>query len=248
MTRVEWGADVPWVDGGVDHGVLYLDGVVVPWNGLVRVEERDDVELEVLHFDGRPTRVHHTLGTFSATLEAFYYPPEFEPYAGVELYLGQQKRRPFGLAWRVGYDGDYEIHLVWNALVRPVVRSYKTWTRSIVADTFLWNLEAKASGAPGLSPAAHVVIPRRDFVDDTLWGELDTILFGSESVQPQLPSLAELIDIFAEYDENLQVVQNLDGTWTASGPAVTDNGDGTYEISSSTAGPAGPSTHSFSSE
>lgn len=38
---------------GLDRGVLYLnDGTVVPWNGLISVEESSDAELKSFYLDG----------------------------------------------------------------------------------------------------------------------------------------------------------------------------------------------------
>lgn len=141
---------------GVDQGVLYpMDRAGVPWNGLVAVEQSSDGgDLESFYFDGIKYFDMVSGEDFKATVEAFTYPPEFDPCLGeVEIIPGMsmasQFRQTFGLAWRTklgndldGQDAAYKIHMVWNATAAPSSRRYQTLNDSPELANF--NFEIKA--------------------------------------------------------------------------------------------------------
>ena len=107
---------------GVDHGVLYqldelgeyVDGV--PWNGLTTVTESPSgAESNKQYADNIVYVNLVSAEEFGGTIEAFTYPDEFaqndgsdEPAPGVSV--GQQGRRPFGLAYRTLMGNDVDGH------------------------------------------------------------------------------------------------------------------------------------------
>lgn len=87
---------------------------------------------------------------FGLTIEAYMYPDEFavcdgSVEVGPGVYIGQQKRVPFGLAYRtkIGSDTDsdkgYKLHLVYNATVSPSETAYETVNDSPDAITMSWE-------------------------------------------------------------------------------------------------------------
>lgn len=234
MTRIDWGLSPRPVEAGVDHGVLYSDGVGVPWNGLISVQEKESGELVTTnYFEGRRLVVLEDPGDFAATIEAYMYPPEFEEYSG---YGPHDPLKRFGLSYRTGSSEGDKIHLVYNALSRADLRTWKSMALTPEASTFLWDISASVIPVRGASPASHLVIDTTAFpnVIETI-GEW---LYGTDTTQPRLPSPEELIDLF-ETETMLKVVYHGDGTWTATGPdsMIQVEGDGTYHIQSPSAFP-----------
>ena len=116
---------------GVDHGVLYLPnqtGVYdtgFAWNGLVSVSENPTgAEATPQYADNIKYLNLVSAEEFGATIEAFTYPEEFAQCDGSAapepgVFLGQQGRRTFGLAYRTkvgndleGTDFGYKIHTI----------------------------------------------------------------------------------------------------------------------------------------
>lgn len=144
---------------GVDHGVLfqvdetgeYVDGVA--WSGLTAVTESPSGAESTKQYADNITYLNLiSVEMFGCTIEAFYYPPEFEqndgsiaPTAGVSV--GQQPRKPFGFCYRSlkgndtqGNSYGYKLHLVWGALASPSEKAYSTVNDSPEAMTFSWRL------------------------------------------------------------------------------------------------------------
>lgn len=230
MTRIDWGSAPRPHNGGVDHGVLYSNGVGVPWNGLISVDEKESGTLDTTHyFEGRLLVVVEDLSDFAATIESYMYPPEFEDFTGFGL---QDPYKRFDLSYR---SGD-KIHLVYNALSKPGDRTWKSVSKSIEPVTFSWDISTSAIPIPGASPASHLVIDTSSFpnVIETI-GEW---LYGTDTSDPRMPAPEELIDLF-ETETMLKVVYHGDGTYTVTGPddMLQVNPDGTFHIQSPSAFP-----------
>lgn len=194
---------------GTDRGVLYpgLGAPGVPWNGLLSVQENIvGGEVTPYYYDGAKY-LDYIAGTdFQAVVSAFTYPREFEPFDGlVETPSGfvvtNQPRRHFGMSYRTligndidGQDFGYKIHLIWNALAAPVSKSYQTVSENVQAAAFQWTLHTTPPPSTKFKPTAHI------FVDSTRHSPeemayLESILYGSESGLPRLPSQEELAEI-----------------------------------------------------
>lgn len=205
---------------GVDRGVLYIpnaSGVYadgVPWNGLVTVTESPSgAEASAQYADNIKYLNLVSAEEFGATIEAFTYPLEFEQFDGAlapepGVYVGQQTRKSFGLAYRtlVGNDTDgtdhgYKLHLVYGCLAAPSERARTTVNDSPEPITFSWELTTTpvAVGTIGgvtYKPTAHLTI------DSTVVGAaalatLEGQLYGTASTEPQLPLPAAVISVFS---------------------------------------------------
>lgn len=230
MTRLAWDqvGDRTY-QAGLDRGVLYLpDGTVVPWNGLTELTEKFNIEMKSYWQDGIKYLDYQAMGEFTGTLKALTYPEEFEQCMGLAsrgtgLVFHDQRPKAFGLAYRVkngddvaGVDGDYTIHLLYNLRAVPSDISNTSISDSPSPVEFAWDLTSTPEFATGHRPTAHVSLQSAD-LDFGMISVVEDILYGTDSEPPYLPSLAELIDTI---DNPVTIIDNGDGTWTASGSAT----------------------------
>jgi len=213
---------------GVDHGVLYLpntEGVYASgfaWNGLTAVTESPSgAESNPQYADNIKYLNLTSAEEFGATVEAFTYPDEFAecdgtavPEAGV--YIGQQRRRQFGISYRTQLGNDlegtgfgYKLHLVYGALAAPSEKGYTTVNDSPEALTFSWELtttpvEVGVVDDKEYGPTASLVVDSTK-VSPAALADLEEILYGVEAstdpvvaaVAPRLPLPLEVIALFA---------------------------------------------------
>jgi hypothetical protein len=121
-------------------------------------------------------------------------------YAG--LLITQQPRRSFSFSYRTkigndvdGIDHAYKIHLVYNALAAPSERAYSTLNEGAEAPTRSWQVTTLAPKIYGYRPTAHFVVDSRSTASETL-AALEDILYGTDSTQPTLPTVSELMTLF----------------------------------------------------
>lgn len=216
MAKLEWDrVGERKYETGVDHGVLYIpNGAGIyetgfPWNGLVSITESPSgAEASPQYADNIKYLNLISAEEFGATVEAFTYPDEFaqcdgtaSPAAGI--MLGQQNRKTFGLSYRtrVGNDLDatdhgYKLHLIYGALAAPTEKAYGTINDSPEALTFSWELTTTPVNIPGFKPTAQLTIDSTK-VSSALLEELENILYGTDGVNPRLPTPSEIITLFS---------------------------------------------------
>lgn len=262
VTRLSWDrVGQRFFETGLDRGVLYPPtGDGVPWNGLIAVNENPTGgEARPYYIDGYKFQNRSSPEEFQATIEAYTYPDEFNaclgmPNLGSGLYISGQKKKSFGLCYRTkigsDLDGDnvgYKIHLVYNALVSPSSRNYKTLAENPEAMTFSWDLSTKPVKTSGYKATPMMVIDTTKLTTPLLTS-LEDMLYGSNTAAPRLPTPTELITLFIGWP-SLYVVDNGNGTFTVSGPdemvrlinpnmfqlsgvTVVDNGNGSFNVTS----------------
>lgn len=223
---------------GVDKVVLFTEKETVKnslkafkkgtaWNGITGVTESPSgADANDIYADNIKYATLRAAETFGATVEAYTYPDDFgecdgsaEPVTGVRI--GQQSRKPFGLAYRtdVGDDTDssvdpdtnYKLHLIWNATASPSEKAYSTINESPEAITFSWELSTTPLAVPGYKPTASMVIDTTKLTEEgkTRLALLEDILYGTdgegqaEGTEPYLPTPAAVI--------NLMKTGSLDG-------------------------------------
>lgn len=214
MTQITWNAPGEQIyEAGVDHGVLYIDGIDgVPWNGLISVSESSSGgQVTPYYVDGIKYLNHQGQEEFEATIEAYTYPEEFGQCDGTVsvqngLFATKQKRKSFGLSYRTqigndtdGIDHGYKIHLVYNATAEPTDRPNNTMSESIEPYNFSWHVLTKPPMFTGMVPTAHFIIDSRETPSDIMV-ELTDILYGTDVSAPRLPSVTELLYIFKEHE------------------------------------------------
>lgn len=231
---------------GVDRGVLYLPDpstgqydTGVAWNGLTTVTETPAGADSNKQYADNTVYVNLLAAeTFGGTIEAFTYPDEFAecdgsaaPVAG--LAIGQQGRRPFGLAYRTqigndleGNDHGYKLHLVYGAQASPSERAYATINDSPSPIAFSWGFDTTPAPVSGHKPTSLLTIDSTT-VDPTALSNLEDILWGTSTDDPRLPSPDEVIALFTggEVAVDLAVSANqptfVSGTGVITLPAVT---------------------------
>lgn len=228
MALLVWGSRQH--EAGVDRGVLYptVDSGVV-WNGLVGVKENEsEAKQTIIYFDGEIASSRITLGSFEATIEAITYPQEFEPFDGFDENVAGQRRSSFNFSYRTMRTDDisgegYLLHLVYNALATPSVRTYTSIDPSNSYTAMSWDISTtplpflvSPLTASPLRPSAHVVLDSTK-VDAALLAQIESILYGSDLYGPRLLLPSEILDIFEPY-ARFRIVDHGDGTFTATGP------------------------------
>lgn len=263
MARLTWSKiEDRQFETGLDRGVLYpKGGAAVVWNGLTAVDEDGGDSSVAYYIDGRPFLFLPRPKEFSASLKAYTYPEEFSELMGVAeaeagMYLDSQLGDSFGLSYRTliadsieGTSFGYKIHLIYNATVAPPGSSYETLSGDINPSEFSWDIKAVPVPIEGFRPTAHVIIDTRHADADKL-SLFEALLYGDDTTAASMPDPSTILEMLG-YGDSIIITDNDDGTWTAVGSlrnvhmlgedmfeinnvTATDNGDGTYDISSTT--------------
>ncbi len=209
MTRLSW--DAPgerFYEGGVDRGVLFVNNVGVAWPGLVSVAESPNGgEPRPYYIDGYKYLNLASAEEFQGTIEAFSAPAEFARCEGIDasyggLMITNQPRQPFAFSYRTrvgndieGLDHAYKIHLVYNALAAPSEQTHATINESFEAPVRSWSITTLAPKMYGHRPTAHFIIDSRTTPEATLLN-IEDILYGNETTDPELPSVSRLMNLF----------------------------------------------------
>ena len=214
MPRLQWDkVGERLYETGTAKGVLfvqesngeYAEGVA--WSGLTSVKKSNDgAEETPLYADNMKYLSLTSAENLKGSIDAYTYPEEFEVCDGSAavhpgVYVGQQSRTPFGMAWSTIVGNDTQgnaygekIHIVYNAKVAPSERAYETVNDDPSAITFSWEYSTTPVDLSdiGLDPSAGVTISRHE-VSVEAWKALTDELYGTESGTPTLPSLQEVI-------------------------------------------------------
>jgi hypothetical protein len=233
MTAIVWDNPGDRVfETGLDRGVLYLDdGSAIPWNGLTSISEKFNGETNPVYYEGVKINDLVTVGSFEGTLKAITYPEEFlelEGFASARpgAFFGNQPGSPFNLSYRtlVGNDVDAEehghkIHVLYNVTAVPSNRNYESLSDNPELVDFEWDISAVPEEVTGYRPTAHFILDSRN-LDPWLLEEIEALLYGSSTTDPDLPSLEDISTLIIDWNRF----------------TVTDNGDGTMTVFSPRAG------------
>lgn len=227
MSKIIWDAvGEHKYENGVDHGVLYALNQAtsagttwkngVPWNGLTSVSQSPDgAEPTAIYADNIKYLNILSVEDFKATVEAYTYPDEFaecdgsaELVEGKGVYIDQQPRKPFCLAYRTKIGNDltpdagYKIHIIYNALAAPSERSYETINDSPEAMTFSWELSTTPVEVEGMKPTAHLVLDSTKVPADKL-AIIEKALFGGdgEGEDPHILMPSDIIGILNQQEQ-----------------------------------------------
>lgn len=216
MTKLSWdGVGDRLYETGVDRGVLYIpneSGVYatgVAWNGLTAVTESPSgAEPNAKYADNIKYLNLISAEEFSATLEAFTYPDEFNQFDGLVVpqpgvSIGQQPRKMFGLSYRTrlgndvsGEEHGYKLHLVYGCIASPSEKAYATINDSPEAITFSWSISTTPVPVTGYKPTSLIVIDST-VVDATDLAALEDELYGDATVGvANLPTPDAVIALF----------------------------------------------------
>lgn len=216
MPRLIWDAiGEKFYEMGTKMGVLYPmsdtgtyeEGVA--WNGLTAVTESPSgAEETKLYADDIKYASLRSAEEFTYTIEAFTYPPEWEPCDGsasvaTGVSISQQKRKGFGFSWvttvgnDISDDAGQKIHVAWNSTAAPSEKSYASINDSPDAITFSWECTTSPVNVTGHRPTSHMEINCAKLKEKTIKAVQDK-LWGSESEKATLPSPDELIQLITQ--------------------------------------------------
>lgn len=210
MARVSWNnIGERRYEAGLDRGMLYVPAQIgVAWSGLISVaEDSSGGEAKAYYLDGVKYANISSTEEYEGVLTAYTYPDQFGVCDGSAtiqngLFATRQPRLSFGLSYRTiigndlaGVDHGYRVNLVYNVLASPTQRTHRTFSDNGETTLFSWNLSSKPPSITGYKRTAHFVIDSRTTNPEVL-SELEDLLYGTESEDPALPTVAELIAIF----------------------------------------------------
>ncbi len=264
MTKLVWDKSGEKIfEVGLDHGVVYFDDEPgVAWNGLISFDETDQLGHESYTFDGEKRGNLPISSGFSGALSAFTYPPEFLKAIGDGIhptvpglhFLNQWGKQSFGLSYRsfIGDDIDginlgYKIHILYNLTAISSDLDYITLGDDIDPLEFKWAVSGRMETLDGYKPTGHVIIDSR-YLSEIRMERLEEILYGTETSDPWLPNLTTLYDLI-DNAYLITIVDNGNGTWTASGPndLITLTDETTFEIESDGVTIIDPDTYTIES-
>ena len=209
MSKLVWDAlGERYYETGVSKGVLYVvddagaygDGV--SWSGLTNVTQTPSgAEATALYADNIKYLNLMSEEDFSAKIEAYYYPDEFEECDGSKelvpgVSAGQQPRKSFGFSYQTIIGNDtkrnaygYKIHLIYGCTAKPSERSNATVNESPEAVTLSWELSTVAAeiAMEGFKPSAKITIDSTK-VDPAKLKELEDLLYGTAGAEASLPT------------------------------------------------------------
>jgi hypothetical protein len=202
MTRLLWDqVDERRYEQGVSHGVLYpSSGPGVVWKGLTGVDEGSTGEgMTSYHFEGVKYLDNPTVRTFQAVIRGVSSPPEFGPCVGDKevrpgFTLTRQPRERFGFSYRTEVTGGYKIHVVYNALTRPVDKAYATLSESPNPTSFEWQIDAVPVPSDTYRPSPHLFVDSTK-TDPAIFAQIEDLLYGTEEDDATLPLPSVLIDL-----------------------------------------------------
>lgn len=201
---------------GTERGVLFVQqelgefGTGVAWNGLSAVKQSPDGAEESPIFANNSKYLGLTSAeNFKGTIEAYTYPEEFSVCDGSKsialgVYLGQQNRTAFSLAYSTIVGNDTKgtsygekIHLIYNAKVAPSERPYETVNNDPNALLFSWGFTTtpQAVDMEGVKPTSYVMVDSTK-VDPADFTALKEMLYGTEILESELPSIDDVIAMF----------------------------------------------------
>lgn len=223
---------------GLDRGVLYLpsNGVYsngVAWSGLTTVTETPSgAESNKQYADNIPYLNLFSAEEFSATIEAYTYPKQFEQFDGMAVpqpgvTLGQQNRGVFGISYRTIFGNDvegeaygYKLHLIYGCQASPSERAYSTTNDSPEPINFSWELTTTPVPVTGYKPTSIITIDSTT-VDSAGLAALEDLLWGTAGTDPQLPLPDTVIGLFAGVTLVTPAVPVYDNVDTITIPTVT---------------------------
>lgn len=200
---------------GVDHCVLYVrDGNTyqtgVAWNGITAINESPSgAEATPIYADNIKYLNIVSGEDFGATIEAYTYPDEFTECDGSAeiingVKIGQQTRKPFALCYRTLIGNDvagtghgYKLHFIYNAQAAVSAKNYKTINESPEAMSFSWEISTTPEVVEGFKPTATVTVDSTK-VDATKLKALEDKVYGTESSEPTMPTISEIVTLLSE--------------------------------------------------
>lgn len=209
MTVLEWDkVGERFFETGVDRGVLFpIDGEAVVWNGLTSITETVERDIKSYWVDGIKYLDHHVPGAYAGKLEAFTYPTILDELTGLGkyapgVYLHDQKAKMFHLSYRTGVGNDlnpelgYKLHIIYNVMANPSSVGISSIGGNVDPGKFSWDLLATPPTMFGARPTSHISF-HSQHIDPAKLQAIEDRLYGTESTNPILPTMIELLSLIS---------------------------------------------------
>ena len=199
---------------GVEQLALFVQSAAgtypkgVAWNGVTAVNESPSgADETALYANDSKYLGLRAKEDYGCTIEAYTYPDEFEQCDGsaevaTGVTIGQQTRKPFGMAYKtlIGNDTEgeshgYKLHLVYNATASPSEKSHSTINESPEAVTMSWEVTTTPLPINGYKPSSQITINSTKVNADKLTA-FEKIIYGSSEADARLPLPDEVISHF----------------------------------------------------
>lgn len=232
MTRLDWSANKREIQYGVERCVLYpKDAPGVQWQGVEKISlSPENTDLTAMYHDGIARNQSQLMSSLSITLSAYTYPDEFLEFDLAEENW-QEPLKEFDLCWTsLGMDDTRYLHLLYNCQTVPSDAAFSTIDDSTVTPMlFSWNIACRPEKVKWYSPAAHFVLDSSMVLPEN-YAAATEILYGTDESDPRMPSVEELLELFAV--SSLIVIDHGDGSYTVEGPddMVTQPLDGVFKM------------------
>ena len=232
MAKLLWDQESEKVyETGVKQAALYVKdskasgksgyAAGVAWNGVTGVTESPSgAEITKLYANDGVYANLQAAEEFGGTIEAYTYPDEFAACDGSAtpipgMKIGQQTRKPFGLAYKTTKGNDtegtnygYQLHLVYGCLATPSERAYATINESPEAITFSWEFQTTPVAVTGVKDAdgndykatSIITVDSTDFTTEDAKAHLaalEAVLYGSEDKEAYLPTPEEVYNLLS---------------------------------------------------
>lgn len=170
----------------------------VAWNGVTSITESPSgAEASPVYADDIKYLNLISAEDFSATINAYTYPEEFEACDGLSsittgVTIGQQKRKSFCLAYKTTLGNDtesndygYKLHIIYGATASPAEKEYAAINDSPEASEFSWEMSTTPVNVTGHEPTAAVTIDSTR-TDKAILTQIEEALFGGETSEPHI--------------------------------------------------------------
>lgn len=211
MSKMIWdGVGEKFFETGIEQVALYrmADGAYstgVAWNGITALNlTPSGAEATSLYANNRKYLTLMSVEELGGTIEAYTYPDEWAECDGSAMaapgvFIGQQARKPFGLAAKtlLGNDTDltaygYKLHLIYGGLASPSEQTNSTVNDSPEAKTLSWEFSTTPVNVTGYQSTSYMCIDSTK-VDAEKLAALEAILYGSDDAEPRLPMPDEVL-------------------------------------------------------
>lgn len=235
-------------ESGVSKGVLFVkkdDGTYdngVVWNGLTAVNESPDGgEPSDIYADNIKYLTLMSVENFKGSIEAYTYPDAFAECDGSKevvtgVFVGQQKRRAFGMCYRTEIGNDvtselgYKLHFIYGALASPSDKNHETINDNPDAASFSWDITTTpiVVNAQGVKPTAHLTVDSTKVTAEKLQAIEDAI-YGTTLANSRMLTPDEIIAIINDTTTYTITTNVTNGTYTGA-TTVVSNGSAQVQI------------------
>lgn len=226
MSRLQWDhIGKRFYETGVDRVVLYVNNSTSPWSGITAINESTSgAEPTKIYADNIVYGVVMSPEEVSVTIESFGYPDLFNQCIGKNyimpgVYIGQQRRVPFGLCWRtmigndISNDAGYKIHIAPFLQASPSEDANNTINDSPEQKQYSWNSTAIPTNVGYNRNTSIIVLDSRWYDKNglrTALTKIENILYGNNGNDPRIITLDEIEAIVRDSAASLEnLLDNL---------------------------------------